>query len=71
MTNHPDQEPLFPTSPTERALMQEQHPDLLVEIAVATKQLKLDTEARRGHIAGLRKKAEKLEELLRASRPRA
>lgn len=64
------QEPLFPTSISERQQMQEEHLDLLLRIAGATLQMKEDAKRRAGEIAGMRKKATQLEELLRASRPR-
>jgi hypothetical protein len=65
-----EQEPLFPTSNAERIAMQEEFLDLLSEIERETRQLQLEQKARRGRIADLNKKAAKLEELLRQSRPR-
>jgi hypothetical protein len=64
------QEPLFPTSITERQQMQEEHLDLLVEIAEKTVALSLDTKKRQGEISGLKKRAMELAAMLRASRPR-
>jgi hypothetical protein len=64
------QEPLFPTSNAERAAMQEEFLDLLSQIEQASRAMQLETKKRRGEIAGLNKRAAKLEELLRQSRPR-
>ncbi len=65
-----EQEPLFPTSITERQQMQEEFLDLLSQIEKASLELQLETKKRRGEIAGLNKRAQKLEDLLRQSRPR-
>ena len=70
MSNTDDQEPLFPTSNTERLDMQEEFLDLLAQIEKETRALQLETKARKGRIADLNKKAAKLEDLLRQSRPR-
>jgi len=65
-----EQEPLFPTSITERERMQEEHLDVLLEIAHRTKAVKDAMETHRKQLAGLKRKAAQLEELLRQSRPR-
>jgi len=50
--------------------MQEEHLDVLLEIAHRTKAVKDAMETHRKQLAGLKRKAAQLEELLRQSRPR-
>ncbi len=64
------QEPLFPTSNEERLQLQESLLDLLADLETAKEKLKVDTAAARGVVAAIQKRATKLEELLRQSRPR-
>jgi predicted nuclease with TOPRIM domain len=70
MSDKPEQEPLFPTSNAERNAMQEEFLDLLNEIERESTQLALHVKTRKGAIAGLNKRAQRLEDLLRQSRPR-
>lgn len=69
-THGNQQDPLFPVSMQEREQMQEQHLDLLERIAKDTLTLKMDVKAQQAKIDSLKRQAGKIEELLRASRPR-
>jgi polyhydroxyalkanoate synthesis regulator phasin len=69
-THGNQQDPLFPVSMKEREQMQEQHLDLLERIAKETLTLKTEVKAQQAKIDSLKKQAGKIEELLRASRPR-
>lgn len=64
------QEPLFPTSNEERIQLQESLLDLLADIGREERTAKMAATVARGKIAELKKRAAKLEELLRQSRPR-
>jgi len=65
-----EQEPLFPTSNEERQQMQEHLLELLAAVRDQDAQLKLTVTKARGEIADTKKRAGKIEELLRQSRPR-
>jgi hypothetical protein len=64
----PEQEPLFPTSETERQAMQEELLDLLEQVSRKEQELKLASTTLRGEIAHARKRALAIEKLLRQSR---
>jgi hypothetical protein len=68
--NQVTQEPLFPTTPTERAELQEQHLELLIDIAEHVARLKVANEVELKKIAEMRKKAIAILALLHASRPK-
>jgi polyhydroxyalkanoate synthesis regulator phasin len=69
-THGNQQDPLFPVSMQEREQMQEQHLDLLERIAKDTQTMKMEVKAQQAKIDSLKRQVGKIEELLRASRPR-
>jgi len=68
--NQVTQEPLFPTTPEERAELQEKHLELLIEIAEHVAWLKMQNELELKKLAEMRKKAIAILALLHASRPK-